>query len=466
MKGKNIMTQEPIYPVKQYIGARYVPIFGRKNENTIEWDNSKPYEPLSVVTYQGNSYTSKQYVPSNIEITDETYWAQTGNYNAQIESYRREVRECQDTNQELKKSIGVLSVRTNRSYVIFGDDWALKMYNKFKQIFAKSETHIFAENGANFKAGLNSQVNAALADETVNPTNITDIIVICGVNDYGKNTSAYNVTGSFQNITNKFQYSTVHYYPSIANNGGSQGANVAYHQTIITGATGTGNVNANVTAFNYLLSIIKNFDTTNTLTSSGYEAYAQYITNTLHGGQYRLLPFNYPYENQLECVPALGHAVNYEWNTYKNNDTAVFDRTYMKFVNHTDGTIDLNYHLKARVNNLTTETNGYYWKILLPYQMYKNDGLNTLPIRTDIGSSQDRNNWMNNGVLTYVDASNNTQTINLQRTNLRYYNYPHSDGVQQVTDFAIGIDLNTESIGNTNKSVTAEVWGTIPFYIA
>ena len=67
------MTQEPIYPVKQYIGARYVPIFGRKNENTIEWDNSKPYEPLSVVTYQGNSYTSKQYVPSNIEITDETY---------------------------------------------------------------------------------------------------------------------------------------------------------------------------------------------------------------------------------------------------------------------------------------------------------------------------------------------------------------------------------------------------------
>lgn len=460
------MTQEPIYPVKQYIGARYVPIFGRKNENTIEWDNSKPYEPLSVVTYQGNSYTSKQYVPSNIEITDETYWAQTGNYNAQIESYRREVRECQDTNQELKKSIGSLNVRTNRSYVIFGDDWALQMYDTFKQIFAKSETHIFAENGANFKNTLNSQVNAALADETVKPANITDIIVICGVNDYGKNTSENAVTNSFQSITNKFQYSTIHYYPSIVNNGGDQANNIPTHQTIITGATQTGNVNVNVTAFNYLLSIIQNFDTTNTLTSSGYKAYAQYITNTLHGGQYRLSPFNYPYKNQLECVPALGHAYNYDFSDYKNNTTAVFDRTYMKFVNHTDGTIDLNYHLKAKVQNLTTETNGYYWKILLPYQMYKNDGLNTLPIRTDIGSSQDRNNWMNNGVLTYVDASNNTQTINLQRTNLRYYQYPHSDGVQQVTDFAIAIDLNTESIGNTNKSVTAEVWGTIPFYIA
>lgn len=460
------MTQEPIYPVKQYIGARYVPIFGRKNENTIEWDNSKPYEPLSVVTYQGNSYTSKQYVPSNIEITDETYWAQTGNYNAQIESYRREVRECQDTNQELQKSIGTLNVRTNRSYVIFGDDWALQMYNTFKQIFAKSETHIFAENGANFKAGLSSQVNAALADETVKPTNITDIIVICGVNDYGKNASAYNVRGSFSSITNKFQYSTVHYYPSIVNNSGNQGNNVLTHQNIITGATQVGNVNVNVTAYNYLLSIIKSFDTTNTLTSSGYEAYAQYITNTLHGGQYRLAPFNYPYKNQSECVPVLGHAGSYDFSDYKNNPTAVFDRTYMKFVNHTDGTIDLNYHLRASVKNLTTEINGPYWKILLPYQMYKDEGLNTLPIRTDLGSSNDKTNWMNNGVLTYVDDSNNTQKINLQRTNLRGHFYPHSDGVQQVTDYAIAIDLNTESIGYNTKSVTAEVWGTIPFYLA
>jgi hypothetical protein len=460
------MTQEPIYPVKQYIGARYVPIFGRKNENTIEWDNSKPYEPLSVVTYQGNSYTSKQYVPSNIEITDETYWAQTGNYNAQIESYRREVKECQDTNQELKKSIGILNVRTNRSYVIFGDEWALKMYDTFKQIFAKSETHIFAENGANFKDTLISQVDTALADETVKPTNITDIIVICGVNDYNKNTSAYNVSSSFMYITNKFPYSTIHYYPSIANNGGGQSNNIYTHKYFITGATENGNVNVNVTAFNYLISIIKTFDTTTTLTASGYEAYARYVSNTLHGGQYRLSPFDYPYKQQSECVPVLGHAQSYDFSDYANNTAAVFDRTYMQFVNHTDGTIDLNYHLRAHVKNLTTETTGSYWKILLPYQMYKNNGLNTLPIRTDLSSSTNKNNWMNNGVLTYVDASNNTQEINLQRTNLRYEWYPHSDGVQQVKDFTIAIDLNKTGIDNTIKSLTAEVWGTIPFYIA
>lgn len=76
---------------RQYIGARYVPIFGRKNENSIDWDNTAPYEPLTIVLYQGNSYTSRQYVPTGVDISNNLYWAQTGNYNAQIEQYRREV---------------------------------------------------------------------------------------------------------------------------------------------------------------------------------------------------------------------------------------------------------------------------------------------------------------------------------------------------------------------------------------
>ncbi len=78
--------------VRQYVGSRYVPIFGRKGESSILWDNSKPYEPLSIVLYQGASYTSKQYVPIGIDIRNEEYWALTGNYNAQVEQYRQEVR--------------------------------------------------------------------------------------------------------------------------------------------------------------------------------------------------------------------------------------------------------------------------------------------------------------------------------------------------------------------------------------
>lgn len=77
---------------RQYIGARYVPIFGRKGEDTIQWDGGvAPYEPLTIVLYQGDSYTSRTYVPAGIDILNQQYWALTGNYNAQIEAYREEV---------------------------------------------------------------------------------------------------------------------------------------------------------------------------------------------------------------------------------------------------------------------------------------------------------------------------------------------------------------------------------------
>ena len=81
---------------RQYIGARYVPTFGRKDETSVEWNNSAPYEALTIVTYQGDSYTSRQYVPSGIAIDNELYWAHTGIFNAQIEAYRNDVRNVQD----------------------------------------------------------------------------------------------------------------------------------------------------------------------------------------------------------------------------------------------------------------------------------------------------------------------------------------------------------------------------------
>lgn len=82
---------------RQYVGARYVPIFGRRGESTIEWDNGAPYEPLTIVSHLGNSYTSRTYVPSGVDIGDSGYWVLTGNYNAQVEAYRREVIDLQDT---------------------------------------------------------------------------------------------------------------------------------------------------------------------------------------------------------------------------------------------------------------------------------------------------------------------------------------------------------------------------------
>lgn len=85
-------------PVRQYIGARYVPLFADPSE----WNNTKTYEPLTIVLHEGNSYTSRQYVPIGIDITNTEYWAQTGNYNAQVESYRQEVQRLSDDVTKLR----------------------------------------------------------------------------------------------------------------------------------------------------------------------------------------------------------------------------------------------------------------------------------------------------------------------------------------------------------------------------
>lgn len=73
--------------VTQYIGARYVPLFA----DPAEWTKTRTYEPLTIVLHEGNSFTSKQFVPLGIDINNEKFWAETGNYNAQVEAYRQEV---------------------------------------------------------------------------------------------------------------------------------------------------------------------------------------------------------------------------------------------------------------------------------------------------------------------------------------------------------------------------------------
>lgn len=85
-------TDAPAKGVRQYVGARYVPVFA----SPLEWSDTREYEPLTIVTYQGNSYTSMQYIPTGISIADTAYWALTGNFNAQVEAYRAEVRAFDD----------------------------------------------------------------------------------------------------------------------------------------------------------------------------------------------------------------------------------------------------------------------------------------------------------------------------------------------------------------------------------
>lgn len=81
--GAPVTTQTGAY--NTYVGARYVPkLIGT-------WDNTQNYEPLCIVIWEGNSYTSKQYVPSGIDITNQNYWVMTGNFNGQLAHIQEQI---------------------------------------------------------------------------------------------------------------------------------------------------------------------------------------------------------------------------------------------------------------------------------------------------------------------------------------------------------------------------------------
>lgn len=96
----------------QYIGARYVPVFA----DPAEWNNTRAYEPLTIVLHEGNSFTSRQYVPTGIDISNNSYWLCTGNYNAQVEAYRAEVESYKKGVDSISNSIqGYANVEAMKS---------------------------------------------------------------------------------------------------------------------------------------------------------------------------------------------------------------------------------------------------------------------------------------------------------------------------------------------------------------
>lgn len=76
---------------RQYVGARYVPLFYEGN-NGAQWEPNVYYDALTIVMWNSNSYTSKIPVPANVGNPqyNPKYWVNTGNFNAQLEQYRKD----------------------------------------------------------------------------------------------------------------------------------------------------------------------------------------------------------------------------------------------------------------------------------------------------------------------------------------------------------------------------------------
>lgn len=93
---------------RQYIGARYVPVFYTNSDGTAEWRGGVIYEPLTIVTYNNNTYTSKTSVPSHIgdPSANPQYWVATGNFNAQLSQLSGDVEEIKRTTVKTYSTIG------------------------------------------------------------------------------------------------------------------------------------------------------------------------------------------------------------------------------------------------------------------------------------------------------------------------------------------------------------------------
>lgn len=200
--------------VTQYIGSRYVPLFA----DPIEWSSQNTYEPLTIVIHEGNSYTSKQAVPKGIEISNEAFWALTGNYNAQIELYRRETAaameaagDAQESADNAQNDIDVLLPKSE-----FSEENTVKAYIdkrsiSFENVTAlKSSENIqvgsFYTTEGFYSAGDNGGANYLIVDSAT-PNNMDVIacdnglyaILKSGLNNpvcYGADSSGTNDSSS------------------------------------------------------------------------------------------------------------------------------------------------------------------------------------------------------------------------------------------------------------------------------
>lgn len=79
-----------------YIGARYVPVYA----DPVEWSPDREYEHLTIVTHEGNSYTSRCAVPIGITLDNKEYWVQSFLAPPEIVAINAKIKTIQ---QELAK---------------------------------------------------------------------------------------------------------------------------------------------------------------------------------------------------------------------------------------------------------------------------------------------------------------------------------------------------------------------------
>lgn len=192
---------------RQYVGARYVPkIMG-------EWNKALQYEALSVVTYLGNSFTSKVPVPANIDISNQNYWVNTANYNAQVEAYRQDVSRVKtDLNNEI-----VNRKNDSKDNILWiGDSYSVnyshKLPNGVRDMLNAKNWYEFSKGGAGFAGAWAGATYNDLIEQAKNELSasqkemIKHVYIVGGANDSSFSWTQLKdkVVSTVQNARNSF----------------------------------------------------------------------------------------------------------------------------------------------------------------------------------------------------------------------------------------------------------------------
>lgn len=179
--------------IREYVGARYVPKY------VGEWDVNAVYEPLSIVTVANvGSYTSKQYVPAGINISNTDYWALSGLYTGQIAALETRVDNIDIAITDINSDIDALEglrINDGRRVVMIGDSYghqpsATENWQYLVEPYLNADyVYKMAEDAMGFaRTGSYGHTAEQLLDaeysNIVNPDTITDVIVVLGINDY------------------------------------------------------------------------------------------------------------------------------------------------------------------------------------------------------------------------------------------------------------------------------------------
>lgn len=192
---------------RQYVGARYVPKFMG------EWNKSLQYEALSVVTYLGNSFTSKVPVPANIDISNKSYWVNTGNYNAQVEAYRQQTAQL---GNNLNNEIINRKNDTKDNILWIGDSYSVnynhKLPNGVRDMLNAKNWYEYSKGGAGFSgawggASFNDLIEQAKNEMSADQKEMIKYVYIVG----GANDSSFlwtdlkpKVVSTVKNARNSF----------------------------------------------------------------------------------------------------------------------------------------------------------------------------------------------------------------------------------------------------------------------